>query len=353
MHDMTAEALDRDDLAVIVIGLGYFSQFHLDAWSELPGVSLAGVCDRDPERLDTVRRRYSVPGAGDAKSLLEQTQPDIVDVIAPPNAHASLIVECLAEGRTVICQKPFCTSYEEAAKVVQKAKASGTRLVVHENFRFQPWHRAIKAFLEAGRLGEIYQAVFRLRPGDGRGPNAYLARQPSFQSMPRFLVNETGVHFIDLFRWLFGEIDTVYADLRQLNPALAGEDAGTVLFTHRSGTRSLLDGNRLSDHCATDLRRTMGEFCIEGENGALTLDGDSRLTFRAFGARDEQIVRAPSSDDEKSFGGGCVGALIAHVVEALRDGREPENLASDYLRNIQIVDATYEAAQERRRIEIT
>ena len=42
--------------------------------------------------------------------------------------------------------------------------------------------------------------------GDGQGPDAYLARQPYFRTMPRFLLRETGIHFIDTFRFLFGEI---------------------------------------------------------------------------------------------------------------------------------------------------
>ncbi|MEO0763052.1 MAG: hypothetical protein AAFZ09_14815, partial [Pseudomonadota bacterium] len=60
---------------------------------------------------------------------------------------------------------------------------------------------------------------------DGQGPDAYHARQPYFQRMPRFLVHETAVHWIDTFRYLMGEAETVYADLRRLNPAIAGEDA--------------------------------------------------------------------------------------------------------------------------------
>ena len=42
--------------------------------------------------------------------------------------------------------------------------------------------------------------------------------------MPRLLIHETGVHYIDTFRYLFGTPTAVHADLRRCNPVIAGED---------------------------------------------------------------------------------------------------------------------------------
>ncbi len=71
-------------------------------------------------------------------------------------------------------------------------------------------------------------------------------------------MHETAVHWIDTFRYLFGNPLAVYADLRQINPVIAGEDAGMILFDHPGGVRSLFDGNRHIDHAADNHRRTMG-----------------------------------------------------------------------------------------------
>ena len=51
----------------------------------------------------------------------------------------------------------------------------------------------------------------------------------------RLLVYETGVHWIDTFRFLLGEIETVYAQLQQRNPAIRGEDSGQLIFSHAGG----------------------------------------------------------------------------------------------------------------------
>lgn len=323
------------------VGAGYFSQFHYEGWRRLGGVRLVGVADRD---LDAAARRAE--GAlvfGDLAALLAAGPLDILDVITPPSTHLEMIETALAAGvPTIICQKPFCRDPAEARRAVLRADEAGATLIVHENFRFQPWWRALKAALTAEACGCLRQMTFRLRPGDGQGPDAYLDRQPYFQRMPRFLLRETGVHWIDLFLFLMGRPDAIFADLRRLNPAIAGEDAGYFIFFYADGRRALFDGNRLLDHGAGDRRRTMGEALVEGDAGVLALDGDGVLRRRAFGATAWRETPAPSAGP--GFGGGCVEALQAHVVAALRDGAPLENRAADYLDVLEIEAALYASA---------
>lgn len=335
-------------LRVAIVGLGYFSAFHIAAWQAQSGVEITAATDPDAVRRDWAAREYGLPVCEDLGAVLA-TSPDVVDIVAPPPAHAAILRAAMAPNRVLICQKPFCTSLAEAQAVIAQAEAIGARIIIHENFRFQPWHRAIKSVLDAGTLGQVYAARFDLRPGDGRGPDAYLARQPAFQTMPRLLIHETGVHFIDLFRWMFGEITDVYADLRRLNPAIAGEDAGILMLSHDSGVQSVFDGNRLADHITDAPRRTMGEMAVEGEGGTLRLDGQGRVWLRRFGAQDETPVPLPFAPDD-SFGGGCVAALISHVAAAMRGGGAFENEARDYLPVIAAADLAYRSAEQGRKL---
>ncbi|MEO0744941.1 MAG: Gfo/Idh/MocA family oxidoreductase, partial [Pseudomonadota bacterium] len=260
-------------IRVACAGAGYFSQFHFGSWARMDGVDVVGACDRDIARA----KATGVRAFSDLAEMLRDTTPDLLDIILPPPAHADTVRAALAAGITwIICQKPFCRDLDEARAITQEAEAAGATLIIHENFRFQPWYRAIKAQIDAGTIGTVLNATFRLRPGDGQGPRAYLDRQPYFQQMPRFLVHETAVHWIDTFQYLFGPVGSVYADLRRINPVIAGEDAGHVVFDHDSGVRALFDGNRLLDHAADNTRRTMGEALIEGTGGTLTLTGDGR-----------------------------------------------------------------------------
>ncbi len=341
------------DLRVCVIGLGYFSQFHLEAWQKIATTQIVGVSDLSPDRRAWAEQEFGVQTFDDVAAMLETCKPDIVDIVTPPPAHAALVRLSLQKDRTLICQKPFCVDLEEATQITAEAKTKDVPIVIHENFRFQPWYRAVKAFLETGQMGQIYRAHFALRPGDGRGPDAYLSRQPAFQTMPKLLIHETGVHFIDLFRWLLGPVTDVYADLRRLNPAIAGEDAGLLVLDHASGAQSILDGNRLSDHQTDQPRRTMGEFELEGESGTLRLDGTGQLTFRAFGDQTWTNIALSEPVDDTRFGGGCVEALCRHVAHAIQSGTQPENLAAEYLEVLRIERAAYQSDKSRTKLPVS
>jgi D-apiose dehydrogenase len=258
----------------------------------------------------------------------------------------------LAHARRVpvICQKPLTPSWRKSVALADAADEAGVLCVVHENFRFQPWYREAKRMLAAGVLGQPHAVAFRLRPGDGQGPRAYLDRQPYFQTMPRLLVVETAVHWIDTFRFLLGEVAAITARLRRMNPALAGEDAGYLLFEFAGGATGLFDGNRSNDFVASNPRRTMGEMWLEGSAGVLRLDGEARLWWKPHHGdeREHAYDRGP-----ETFGGGCCGALQRHVVAHLRGGAPVENTARDYLANLRVQEAAYESHATGRRIALS
>jgi len=333
-----------------VAGTGFFSQFHYEAWSRLD-VELAGICSLDADGAAEIAKRF--PGCrvyGDFVTMLDDVRPDLVDIVTPPPTHLAFVAACVERGISAICQKPFCGGLADAEKAAALAADSGVTVIVHENFRFQPWFTETARLLGEGGLGEVYQGTFRLRPGDGQGPDAYLSRQPYFQTMPRLLVHETLVHLIDVFRYLFGEVVSVSADLRKLNPVIAGEDAGIVLLAFADGRRAVIDGNRLVDHAARNRRLVMGEMLIEGSGGVLRLDGDGDLHRRRFGENDESPV--PYDWTDNGYGGDCVYRLNAHVLDCLASGRTPVNTAGDYLANLRIVEAVYRSAAEARRIDL-
>ena len=334
-------------LKLAVIGSGYFSQFHCDAWNRLQDtgqVDVIGLYTLDADSGRALQSRFGIPVLFDSLEALIEAKPDLVDIIAPPAAHAELIDTLAAAGIDCICQKPFCDSLLQAQAVVKQAESRQTRVFIHENFRHQPWYRYLKQ--ELPRIGEPYQISFRMRPGDGQGPEAYLARQPYFQQQQRFLVQETAVHWIDVFRFLFGEVEAVFADLARLNPAINGEDAGILLFRFANGTRGMFDGNRLSDHASSNPRLTMGEMLIEGSTGQFGLNGQGDVHFRAHGAA--HATPLPFEWDDHGFGGDCVYLTQKHIVDHVRNGSssEIENTARDYLANRVIEECVYRSSAE-------
>jgi predicted dehydrogenase len=338
-------------LRVALAGAGYFSQFQLDGWARLPGVALAGICDLELPKAHALATRFGVAQAfADLPAMLDAVRPDLLDIVTPPATHAQFVAEAARRGIDTVCQKPFGRSYAEARSLAEVARGAGIRLAIHENFRFMPHFREMRRWIDAGRLGALHSVAFRLRPGDGQGPEAYLARQPFFQKMPRFLVFETAIHFIDTFRYLMGEVSAVTARLRRINPAIVGEDAGYLLLEFESGATGLVDGNRLNDHVAPNPRRTMGEGWLEGAAGVLRVDGDARLWWKPHQETEAEHAYHRGRDD--TFGGGACDALQAHVLRHLREGAPLENSGADYLVNMRVMDAAYASHEQGRRVEI-
>ena len=338
-------------LRVGVIGAGYFSQFHLYGWKNIPGIDLVAIADADLPKARQMASAYGASHAMDSvDAMIEEHAFDLIDIVTPPSSHAPLIKKVLAKKIAIICQKPFSHSYAQAIELTDAAKQAGVPLIIHENFRFMPWFRETRRLIEQGLLGRLHSISFRLRTGDGQGPQAYLDRQPYFQKMPRFLVMETAIHLIDTFRYLCGEISAVYAHLRRINPIISGEDAGFIHMEFESGLTGSFDGNRLNDHIAENPRRTFGEMWLEGEAGVLRLDGNGHLHFKTHQGSEKPLAYDSGSNGQ--FGGGACEALQRHVLGHLMHGDPVENSATAYLQNIKIQEAVYASHISGNRIAI-
>lgn len=337
-------------LRLALIGCGYFAQFHAEAWSRLP-VQVVALCDADRAKAEATARLF--PAARiftDAATMLDEAQPELVDIATPPDSHAALVALCAARRLPAICQKPLAPDWPTAVAIVETAERAGIPLIVHENFRFMPWFAEADRLVRDGAVGEPLDISFRLRSGDGQGPDAYLARQPYFRTMPRFLVHETIIHLIDVFRMMLGEVAGVFARLRSLNPAIVGEDAATVVFAFAEPRRQgIVDGNRLLDHPSDDPRMTNGVLLVEGTAGQLRLDGHGRLFLRPQRGVEREHAYAW---EKRGYGGDCVFRQCAAALAHVATGAPVPNLARAWLRNMEIEEAIYRSAGEGRFVTV-
>lgn len=335
----------------LCIGAGYFSRFHFEAWRRLADVEIVGVCDTDPGKAQAAAAGFdSAEAFPDAAQALQTLAPDFVDLITRPDTHLPLVDLAAHHGRAIICQKPLADDFATSQRIVELAKARGSRLMVHENFRFQPWYREIRKLLDAGAIGrKLHGLTFRARPGDGWGDDAYLARQPYFRQMPRLLIHETGVHFIDTFRYLAGEIDEVAAVLRRLNPAIVGEDAGLLTIRHANGAVSVWDANRYNETTAADPRFTFGTLLVEADGGSLRLDEEGRLFIKPLGQPEREHIYP---HERQGFAGDCVFYTQRHFIDCLHNGQSFETSGEEYLQTLAVQEAAYASAAANQPVKI-
>ena len=325
----------------VCVGAGYFSRFQYEAWRRIPEVEIVALANRDLAKAREAAARHGIPRAAawsDLAALLDTEKPDFIDLITPPETHLEAVQLAAARGIAIICQKPIAPTWAECVAVVETARRAGVRFMVHENFRWQPWYREMRRLLDAGTLGELFSINIRTRLGDGWQEDAYLARQPFFRTYPRLFVYETGVHFLDTFRYLGGEISTIYTRLQKRNSAIAGEDAAQIVCGFATGATAILDASRYNESDATDTRYTFGTVRLDGRKGHLELDLDGTLTLKLLG-QTSRVLDYPHT--REGFAGDSVYALQRHFVERMTAGAPFESTGEDYLRTAALVEACY------------
>lgn len=335
----------------VAVGAGYFSGFQYEAWTRIPEVRIAAMSDRDEAKARELMKKWNVPCCyADWKQMIEEEQPDFLDIVTPPETHEEMCAFAAQRGVHIVCQKPLAPTYEASRRIVETAAAASVRFMVHENWRWQPWYRKIREIRDAGLLGDFTHLYFRMRMGDGWGERAYLDRQPFFRDYPRLLVYETGVHFVDTFRFLLGEVGEVYANLRRLNPVIRGEETGQVFFRFVNGATAIWDANRYNEVESPSPRYTFGELRIDAMNGHLTMDTTSNIRVKLLG---EPAYDADYPHANVSFAGDCVYATQRHFIDCLLSGAEFESNGPDYLKTLAVVEAIYESATTGRPVRVS
>ena len=180
-----------------IIGLGTMGTRHLAALRAHPRWEVAWVCDRDPARLAAARAAApGLPADADAAALLARGGLDAVGVFTLADARPALIRRALAHGLHVLAEKPLAATVAEEEDLLRTIEASG-RLVAVNLFNRNTWyHRALRAFIAAGEIGElaildVTHLTPDLLPGEGHQPEG-----PPF--------HDCGMHYVDLARWYAG-----------------------------------------------------------------------------------------------------------------------------------------------------
>lgn len=327
----------------VAIGAGYFSKFQYEAWTRIPEVEITALCNSNLERAKGIMEPYGVKNHyTDYKEMILKEKPDFVDIITPPETHFEMCKFAADNGVHIICQKPLAPTYEESKKIVDYVASKGVRFVVHENFRFQPWHREIKNIINNDEIGDLFSLNFRSRMGDGWGDDAYLARQPYFRDYKKLLIYETGVHFIDTFRYHAGEVTSAYAILKRLNPVIKGEDSGLVVLNFENNSHAIWDANRYNENNFEKSRYTFGEYLIDGSKGSVRLYSDGTITVQKLG---EEEKRHNYIHNDVSFAGDCCYIFQNDFVDKLFSGEAFETSGENYLKTLQVQEAVYKSAE--------
>lgn len=331
-----------------LIGCGFFAQNQMHAWAALPGVQIVAICDRDPARLAETAARFGIARIyTDAAEMLASERLDFVDIATTVGSHRALVEMAARAGLHVICQKPFAASMAEARAMVGAVQAAGKTLMVHENFRWQSAVRRVIDLVRQGAIGEAFFGRISFRSGYD-----VFSGQPYLAEGQRFIIEDLGIHTLDIARALFGDVARLSATTRAINRNIKGEDVATMLLAHDGGATSVVDCSYATRRMPENFPQTLIE--IDGTQGSLRLDAGYRLVIQTDS---ERIVdAAPPLLDWASRPWHNIqeSVLIVqrHFLECLARGIQPETSGADNLKTLALVEAAYLSAAEGRMINM-
>jgi predicted dehydrogenase len=257
-------------IGAAVIGTGFIGTVHIAALRRL-GIRIEGVlgssAGRGAERAAAlgVARAYT-----SLDDMLSDPRVQVVHVTSPNKAHFPQVMQILAAGRHVICEKPLAMTADQSARMVAAAKASGLVASVCYNTRFYPLNQHAHGMIAAGELGDV-------RLIRGTFLQDWLAKDTDWnwrlepeEGGPLRSVSDIGTHWVDLTSFVTGmKPQAVMADLSTFIPerlkpvgpvetfsktaqgdtrrtAIRTDDAALILLRYANGAKGVLTTSQVS-----------------------------------------------------------------------------------------------------------
>ncbi|HEY9227266.1 MAG TPA: Gfo/Idh/MocA family oxidoreductase [Gemmatimonadaceae bacterium] len=347
------------DVRVGLIGFGLAGEtFHAPLISTTDGLRLAAVVTNNPERRASAERQY--PGVGLVTTVEElfrmASELDLVVVGSPNGTHFEYATTAMEAGLSVVVDKPFAGTAAEGRSLIETARRRGVHVFPFQNRRWDGDFLTVRRLIAEDKLGAIvrFESRFerwRLVPKPRwMAPGAAAAREG--------IIYDLHTHLIDQALVLFGRVTGVYAETARRRAGVQVDDDAFIALTHASGVRSHL--------VATLVAAQIGpRYRVYGDRGA----------FIKYGVDpQEEMLRAGRRPRDPGFGEdarehwgtlgdgettttipterGVYTEFYAGVVASLRDGAPPPVAPEDSVAGLEIVEAAYRSADERRVVSV-
>lgn len=337
------------ELRGALIGCGFFAVNQMHAWQDVAGAEVVAICDRDPERLKIVGDQFGIDRRySDAAAMFADGGFDFVDIATTVSSHRALVELAASHKVPAICQKPLAKTLADAKAMVAACEKAGIPLMVHENFRWQTPIQSVRRALDSGAIGTPFWGRLSFRSGYD-----VFSGQPYLAEGERFIIEDLGIHTLDIARFLLGDVKAMTARTKRVNPKIKGEDVATMLLDHESGVTSIVDVSYATKQSVEPFPETLVE--IDGSHGSIRLTQGYRLEVTGPGGNEVSDVSPtllswasrPWHNIQES-----VFAIQQHWVAQLASGGETSTSGADNLKTFALVEAAYESAASGKTVDV-
>lgn len=220
-------------LGVAIIGAGLIGTKRA---ASLPsGVKLSSVFDEDPARARALAAQH--PGAVAHASLdhaLDDPGVGLVIAATPHRQLPAVGIAALTRGHHVLLEKPGADRLEALLELRQAAEAADRCVRVGFNHRFHPSFLRARELIESGQYGEVFSIRARYGHGGRPGYEHEWRAQRAISGGGELI--DQGLHLVDLVRYLVGDVDLAFAELRTDFWPMDVEDNAYLALRGRAGS---------------------------------------------------------------------------------------------------------------------
>ncbi|SDQ95305.1 Gfo/Idh/MocA family protein [Natronobacterium texcoconense] len=312
---MTERALTRSrTIRAGVVGVGAMGENHARVYSELPGVTLAGVTDHDVEVAGRVADEYGTESVA-LEELLDRC--DVVTVAVPTPAHHDVVSRCLEADVHVLVEKPIAQTVEEGRDLARQASERGLVLQVGHIERFNPAVRTMADLIDD--LEVISLEAERLGP-------------PIDRTAPGNVVFDLMVHDVDIVGSLLGTSpDSVGAmgtgDGRYATATMEYGDVVASLTASRVTQKKVRKLSVTARECFVEVDFLEQSVLIHRDSYPEYVNDEGQNRYRH-----ESVVERPRIDN-----GEPLRHELESFVESVRTGGEPEVSPEDGIEALETV----------------
>lgn len=238
-----------------LIGTGSIArQLHMPAHRQLRHSTLKWVCDANLETAKSFAEDYGIPRYTTlVDDVLTDEEVDWIDIATPNSTHEPIAVRCLEAGKHVLVQKPMASSADAAARMSAAAAKYDRKLGVFMFFRSDTGLDLLRKLVKGGHFGHIISMRGKMISGNG-----FSLSEGSWRMQEGCgALEQLGVHMIDLFLWLYGEMQWVTSYSATLYAPMEGDDVTTAIYGFSDGVTALLETTYCSFADSRSLKYTL------------------------------------------------------------------------------------------------
>lgn len=225
-------------IGAVVVGTGFGLFTHTRALREA-GFEVKAIVGRDRARVAERAAPLGIPLACDSLSeALADPSIKLVTVATPPHAHYPFVMEAIASGRHVVCEKPFARDVAEARVMRDAAHAAGVLNMLGAEFRFDSAQALLRRVVRSGAIGQARHFLRIYHQPGNLTPDESMAAWWEDASQGGGFLGAFGSHMFDQASYMFGPVKRVSGQLQTLapgRPQRSADDCYSVQFEAGDG----------------------------------------------------------------------------------------------------------------------